>query len=800
MICSYKENVSSPCHDLTGEKFLSLTRDEKTRYNLEQHRYYRSCPAEVDRKEAESRANRYKRLLPTAIWQCRYADGSMNHNDSDFEPSGLFALDLDHVGSASPSALPHREGTQSQAIGADSTAVEGAKTAKDAENNKNQSTVDTTPSPLGEGQGRRAPTTFKGIPYSMIISRWWRDVEKCPESDNYEPAPGNRNTPIMRLACELTFLLDDNVEWIREVLPTYGLRQAEFDDIIQRAVRYKKDSNRMYVSRQMKSLLQTLNEEIENGEGVDDVHAEGERNDADEDGDDEWDDDNAQKDGDVLQCEQSYSLTSPPDMPHGVQEFVDCARTTAQQAVAAVSALIGWGVLLSHLRAKVSNGTLEQLPIMLAYCWGKTVAGKTTLTRSVVNAICGTNEDQTPDTLRGMDNVLDRYWHNVQRKAKATGGGAKKTPVLPDVPIRCMADDFTPAAFLKAFMDADGLGALLYCPEHDLMTINGGMTAWKQIDARLRTMYDGEWVSARRVSVNAVSGKARAIGCCMICGTDSNVATYFTASQALNGLGNRIIFLHLTTPEGKRIFPRPLSRKEALKIRHLAEKALGENVRLNETEDEDGDLAYEVERMPNRQLSLSWLWDRLEDEFEVKRVNEFLLQGKTEFQDLPVRCKEVAFRAGMVLYWLWGCKRTEEYREKLVEACLWVADTMLNGLLELFGHVLERGESPLKLSIPQPGVWDLLPDAFRRADLLKVLNRLERKENPYSLISKWRHLRILGSDEEGVIDKIGGVYYKKGSREWQEVRKKNEECKMQNEECRMQNEDEGEDENGGDDG
>lgn len=55
----------------------------------------------------------------------------------------------------------------------------------------------------------------------------------------------------------------------------------------------------------------------------------------------------------------------------------------------------------------------------------------------------------------------------------------------------------------------------------------------------------------------------------------------------------------------------------------------------------------------------------------------------------------MAFRAGMVMHWLWGCRRS-----------------------------------------------------------------------PRNVLKKWRHLQLPGNDEEGVIEKLEGVFYKKGTDAW----------------------------------
>ena len=55
------------------------------------------------------------------------------------------------------------------------------------------------PSPFGEGQGVRL---FKGIPYTSIISEWWR-------RNGGEPQEGERNVKLHKLAVNLRAICDN---------------------------------------------------------------------------------------------------------------------------------------------------------------------------------------------------------------------------------------------------------------------------------------------------------------------------------------------------------------------------------------------------------------------------------------------------------------------------------------------------------------------------------------------------------------------------------------------------------------
>ena len=63
--------------------------------------------------------------------------------------------------------------------------------------------------------GEAFPSEYDGIPYSAITS-------KLVELLGGEPQHGSRNSFIFTLSCYLRYLCDDNRDWIKAVLPTFG--------------------------------------------------------------------------------------------------------------------------------------------------------------------------------------------------------------------------------------------------------------------------------------------------------------------------------------------------------------------------------------------------------------------------------------------------------------------------------------------------------------------------------------------------------------------------------------------------
>ena len=462
-----------------------------------------------------------------------------------------------------------------------------------------------------------------------------------------------------------------------------------------------------------------------------------------------------------------YALTLPPTMPRGVQEFVDAAATTPQKAIAAMTAIMCFGMLLSNHRVRLKRSALEVVHSLLLYIWGNSSVGKTSLTKWVMWTILGDRDAKNLDTVSGLDNLFMDYWMAKQKEQQSLGGGSKKGVVTENYPLRLISLDNTTAGLMRHFLDAQGLHSLLYVPDHDMLVANQGIASWRKIDSDLRTMYDGEYLTKKTATLSGVSGRARALGCCLICGTEVDVSTYYMGKghQIQKGLGNRTFFMHLAADYLNRQWPRELTKTEREGVQRLARRAMAEAVRVSQVTGEDGEMRFDVQLMPPRYLKLDWLWEWLTEEFEMRHTLQFVMDGREKNVEILARCKETAFRCGMTLYWLWGCHNSGTIRDQLCEATRWIAETMMNGMLEIFQEKLDKPDLELKLSIPQASVWDSMPDVFDHRMLEEVMRRHGRTSQVYNVIHKWSTLTLPGQQEPGLIVKKGKWFYKRKAAE-----------------------------------
>ena len=84
-----------------------------------------------------------------------------------------------------------------------------------------------TPLHHREGTGESLPS-FKGVPYSEIISEWWK-------RNGGEPQEGERNVKLYQLAVNLRAICDNNKQLLLEIMPRLGLDEQELRSIVESA-------------------------------------------------------------------------------------------------------------------------------------------------------------------------------------------------------------------------------------------------------------------------------------------------------------------------------------------------------------------------------------------------------------------------------------------------------------------------------------------------------------------------------------------------------------------------------------
>ncbi len=122
--------------------------------------------------------------------------------------------------------------------------------------------VQTTPTPPNLGGEKVTELNFKGIPYTSIISEWWR-------RNGGEPAEGERNVKLHKLAVNLRAICDNKKEVLMTVMPRFGLSELELKSVVDSACKEEPKG----ISKVMQQIIDALemgipSDEIEDAEVV----------------------------------------------------------------------------------------------------------------------------------------------------------------------------------------------------------------------------------------------------------------------------------------------------------------------------------------------------------------------------------------------------------------------------------------------------------------------------------------------------------------------------------------------------
>ena len=115
--------------------------------------------------------------------------------------------------------------------------------------------------PSLEGEGKppetQFPQEYNGIPYATLVT-------KLVELLGGEPQHGSRNTFIFTLACYLRYICDDNADWVKSVIPTFGEEQKRAFTTVESACARKQSHVMPSIVRKAIKLCQ---DELEKKQG-----------------------------------------------------------------------------------------------------------------------------------------------------------------------------------------------------------------------------------------------------------------------------------------------------------------------------------------------------------------------------------------------------------------------------------------------------------------------------------------------------------------------------------------------------
>ena len=336
------------------------------------------------------------------------------------------------------------------------------------------------------------PLTFKGIPYTSIITEWWH-------RNGGEPAEGERNVKLHKLAVNLRAICDNKKEVLMQVMPRFGLSDVELKSVVDSACKEPPKG----ISKMMSDII--LSEELRmNSEEFD-----GETN------------DNSQLS--TLNSKLRNSL------PIGLKESLSGVPVSMHMPVLCGIMPIA-AAYADQVTVEYCDGNTHRLGLM------SIIRGEQASNKSVVKNAVDIWKRQL-DEEDALSRKREEEWKERKKGRKAN----EKAPEDPHVLIRVVPVTVSCSTLLKRFKNAQGHTLYSFGEELDTLRKTNGAGSWSSKYDIYRLAFDnGEWGQDYN-SDQAESGVVNVAYNWTMLGTNGAMRKCFKADNIENGLSSRVL-------------------------------------------------------------------------------------------------------------------------------------------------------------------------------------------------------------------------------------------------------------------
>ena len=357
-------------------------------------------------------------------------------------------------------------------------------------NSQSSSSCNQTPPPL-EGLGEAL--AFKGIPYSSIIAEWWH-------RNGGEPAEGERNVKLHKLAVNLRAICDNRKDLLMQVMPRFGLSDAELRSIVDSACKEPPKG----ISKVMQQIVDDLASPDPSEGGESDTNDAGFQHPLLRRGL-----------GRLLPIGLRESLVGVPVSMHMP---VLCGVLPIAAAYA------------DQVQIEYCDGNLQHLGLM------SIIRGEQASNKSVVKNAIDVWKRQF-DEEDALARKREEEWKERKKGRKAN----EKAPEDPKVLIRMVPVTVSCSTLLKRFKNANGHCIYSFGEELDTLRKTNGAGSWSSKYDIYRLSFDqGEWGQDYN-SDQAESGMVKVAYNWTMLGTNGAMRKCFKSDNIENGLSSRIL-------------------------------------------------------------------------------------------------------------------------------------------------------------------------------------------------------------------------------------------------------------------
>lgn len=757
------KSVRSRTHVATQDEFLRIVRSADIK----------AVQARIDAAETHDAKGEVKKELPIVTWQAWYDEGIRSNRRA--HPSGLFMLDIDGIDNPAEfyqekvsgnidrlhilvvHITPSRRGlrivaecqqptlAECQRVMADTLGTEYDSVCSDFarssflvpfeffeyldnsiftkqpsieiqnpdyESKENGST-DTTGSkvrpatasaengstPDGQDSGQtRVPThlfgederTYKGLDIREIGRNWLK-------ATGGEPVEGERNARLYQLAIRLRYITDFNAGIIFNNIDHYGLPDAEVKQLVSSAC----SANRM--TNTPKDLLSVIDQ------------MQGKKE------EDEKEPFDTKGVFDYLMPEgQTLPLTM---MPPVFREFVSCANDDFKTPTY-MALLPLLGTLASRLRAEYFDGVLHS-PSFQVEVEAPMASGKSFVTRLY---------KATMYPLKAADDENRKKEAEYKRKLKLAKND-KKQPEPESFPIRLIPATASITQVLRRMANADCAHLLSFTDEIRIVLESYGRGSYGNLRALMRNAFDNAAFGQDFANSDAPNDYVDVYLNTLHAGTPAEYGKFYNNVE--DGTVSRVLFAVLPDQFGKQYKrPRSMTSEELVRVN----KKLDE---LNAVTMDGTEVRHDVVNLRNFDFMAEWAlqWCREKQQIAVKYQNR-------DLDTFMRRSAVVGFRAGMLVWFLFGQKLTKSNIAKTIANAQWVAEYMLYQLMR-------RYETSITSNVIQYyEIWQKLPEKFTLADMNKATVNTNFKTPIKLILHRWKKKGLIKVTADGNYQKV----------------------------------------------
>lgn len=336
------------------------------------------------------------------------------------------------------------------------------------------------------------PLEFKGIPYSSIIAEWWH----C---NGGEPAEGERNVKLHKLAVNLRAICDNKKEVLMQVMPRFGLTDAELKSVVDSACKEEPKG----VSKTLSSIIDNLSLTIN--------HSDEDELDGAENG------------------QSSMFNVQWNKLPIGLKESLVGVPVSMHMPVLCGVLPIA-AAYADQVTVEYCDGNTQRLGLM------SIIRGEQASNKSVVKNAVDIWKRQL-DEEDALARKREEEWKERKKGRKAS----EKAPEDPHVLIRVVPVTVSCSTLLKRFKNAQNHTLYSFGEELDTLRKTNGAGSWSSKYDIYRLGFDyGEWGQDYN-SDAAESGVVNVAYNWTMLGTNGALRKCFKADNIENGLSSRVL-------------------------------------------------------------------------------------------------------------------------------------------------------------------------------------------------------------------------------------------------------------------